>query len=145
MACGLACEHADDLAAIVSLSGATFVDPTDCAPSEPVSIVEIHGTADDIVFYEGGNLSDWYPNHTDAPYPGAEQTAQTWAAYDGCDEDPTQLDTKVDVDAGITSANGIAETTMAEWTGCSSGATVQLWTIPDGPHGPTVSSTFADT
>jgi poly(3-hydroxybutyrate) depolymerase len=45
----------------------------------------------------------------------------------------------------ITSAGGVAETTVAEWTGCAAGTTVQLWTIPDGGHGPTVSSSFADT
>ena len=145
MAYRLACEHADVIASIVSLSGATYADPADCSPSEPVSVVEIHGSADDIVLYEGGNLSDWYPDDSDAPYPGAETTAETWAAYDGCDDAPTQLDEKVDVDMDITTASGQAETTVAEWPGCESGATVQLWTIPDGGHGPTVSSSFADT
>ena len=145
MAYRLACEQADVVAAIVSLAGATYADPADCAPSEPVSVVEIHGSADDIVLYEGGNLSDWYPDHSSAPYPGAETTAETWAAYDACDETPTPQDAKIDVDMAITSAEGLAETTVAEWTGCAAGTTVQLWTIPDGGHGPTVSSSFADT
>jgi hypothetical protein len=34
----------------------------------------------------------------------------------------------------ITSADGVAETTVAEWTGCAAGT-----------YGPTVSSSFADT
>ena len=67
------------------------------------------------------------------------------AAYDGCEEASTPLDEKVDVDAGITSATGLAETSVAEWKGCTSGAAVQLWTIPDGGHMPTVWSSFADT
>ena len=145
MAYRFACEKADVVAAIVSVAGATFAEPADCAPSEPVSVVQIHGLADDIVLYEGGDLSDWYPDGSSPPYPGAETTAETWAAYDGCDEDSRPLDEKVDVDMGLTSATGLAETSVTEWTGCSSGATVQLWTIPDGGHMPTVSSSFADT
>ena len=145
MAYRLACDEAGVVAAIVSVAGATYADPADCAPSAPVSVVQVHGTADDIVLYEGGDLQDWDPSGPARPYPGAETTAETWAAYDGCDEASTLLDEKVDVDAGITSASGLAETSVAEWKGCTSGAAVQLWTIPDGGHMPTVWSSFADT
>ena len=43
----LACTHADRIAAIVSLAGATFDTPADCSPTEPVAVLQIHGTADD--------------------------------------------------------------------------------------------------
>ena len=90
----MACEQADLVSAIVSLAGATFADPADCAPSEPVSVVQIHGTADDVILYEGGGP------FTDAtgPYPGAETTAEIWATYDGCGETSSPLSAKVDVD-----------------------------------------------
>ena len=78
----MACDQADLVAAMVSLAGATFADPADCAPSEPVSVVQIHGTADDVILYEGGEpLTD-----ATGPYPGAETTAESWAMYDGCGE-----------------------------------------------------------
>ena len=57
MAYRMACDDADLVAAIVSLAGATFANPADCAPSAPVSVVEIHGTADETIHYAGGALS----------------------------------------------------------------------------------------
>ena len=54
MAYRMACQSADLIAGIASLAGATFLDPSHCAPSEPVNILHIHGTADDIVPYAGG-------------------------------------------------------------------------------------------
>ncbi|HEU5205469.1 MAG TPA: alpha/beta fold hydrolase [Candidatus Limnocylindrales bacterium] len=139
MAYRLACDEADVIAAIVSLAGATYADPALCAPSTPVSVVQIHGTADDTIKYEGGTIPG------SPPYPGAEATAQTWAAYDGCEEASMPLDAKVDVDAEQASGSDPAETTVAEWRGCTSGVTVQLWTIPDGDHAPSIATTFADT
>jgi polyhydroxybutyrate depolymerase len=139
MAYRLACDEAEVIATIVSLAGATYADQADCSPSAPVSVVQIHGTADDTIKYEGGTIPGA------PPYPGAEATAQTWAAYDGCNEASTPLNAKVDVDADLASGTDPAETTVAEWPGCASGATVQLWTIPDGGHAPTIASSFADT
>ena len=145
MAYRLACEAADTVAAIASLAGATYADPADCAPSELVSVAEIHGTADEIVLYGGGDLSDWDPSGSPRPYPGAVTTAETWAAYDGCDDASTPAEANVDVDVGLAGATGPAETTVSEWKGCGSGAAVQLWTVPGGGHDPSVSASFADT
>ena len=50
----LACDHADRIAAIVSISGATYADPDRCAPSEPVAVLEVHGTDDRTIPYDGG-------------------------------------------------------------------------------------------
>ena len=132
-----ACEQAGLVAAIVSLAGASFADPAECAPSEPVSVAQIHGTADDVIRYEGGAL-------TNGPYPGAEETAEAWATYDGCGETPSPLSAKVDVDEVLADGADPAETSVVEWSGCKSGATVQLWTIPKGGHVPAISPSFAD-
>lgn len=51
MAYRLACELSDRVAAIVSVSGTLRIE--DCHPARPVSIWEMHGTADSIVPYEG--------------------------------------------------------------------------------------------
>jgi polyhydroxybutyrate depolymerase len=136
MAYRMACERADRVAAIVSLAGATFVDPADCAPSEPVSIVQVHGTFDDTILFEGGS--------TTVPYPGAQATAETWATNDGCDEASSTLTERIDVDADRAAGDDPAETSVTEWSGCEQGATVQLWTIPDGTHDPSISPAFAD-
>jgi polyhydroxybutyrate depolymerase len=132
----MACERADRVAAIVSLAGATYADPSDCAPSEPVSVVQIHGRFDDTILYEGGTI--------EVPYPGAETTAETWATYDGCDGTSSTLTDKVDVDADRADGDDPAESSVREWSGCESGAAVQLWTNPYGSHAPTLSQAFPD-
>ena len=136
----MACERADLVAAIVSLAGVTFADPADCKPSEPVSVAQVHGTADDTILFNGGGpLTD-----VTGPFPGAETTATTWATYDGCGAKPSALSTKIDVDALLTDGADPAETSVQEWSGCEAGAAVQLWTIPDGSHGPALTPAFAD-
>ena len=44
----MACDHADEVAAVVSIAGATFDDTADCAPVRPVSTLQIHGTSDTV-------------------------------------------------------------------------------------------------
>ncbi len=136
----MACERANLVASIVSLAGASFAEAADCAPSEPVSVVQIHGTFDDVVLYEGGEP---FTDAT-APYPGAETTAELWATYDECGMTSSTLSAKIDVDANRKEGANPDETSVEEWSGCESGATVQLWTIPRGRHEPALSPTFAD-
>ena len=77
MAYRMACDHADTIAAVVSLEAATYADPRKCSPSVPVATLEIHGTADDTINYDGGKIL----GHR---YPGAVATTKMWAKYDGC-------------------------------------------------------------
>src|SRR5205823_14788929 len=49
----MACDHADLIAAIISLSGETFLHPDRCTPSQPVNVLEIHATADTTAPYIG--------------------------------------------------------------------------------------------
>jgi polyhydroxybutyrate depolymerase len=139
----MACEHADVLAAIVSVAGATFVDPDDCRPSEPVAVLQIHGSADETIAYDGGVLG--YSNDgSPLKYPGARATAKAWAGYDGCDPKLVETDETVDVDALIDGPSDLAEATIARASGCEPGGAVELWTIPDGGHVPSVSGALAD-
>ena len=85
MSYALSCAHADTIAAMASLAGATFVKPADCAPTSPVAVLEIHGTADDTILFKGGTI-DLGPGTSMAPYPGAETSVATWAKYDGCSQ-----------------------------------------------------------
>jgi polyhydroxybutyrate depolymerase len=63
----MACDHADQIAAIASLAGAMFSDVSKCAPSQPVSVLQIHGTADDTVLFDGDQIAG-------QGYPGAKTT-----------------------------------------------------------------------
>ncbi len=136
----MACERSNLVAAIVSLAGATYADPADCKPREPVSVAQVHGTVDEAIHFNGGvALTD-----VSGPYPGAEATAATWANYDGCGAEPSALNTRIDVVADIADGADPAETSVQEWSGCEAGSTVQLWTIPNGNHVPALTPAFAD-
>jgi polyhydroxybutyrate depolymerase len=136
----MACDRADLVAGIVSLAGETFADPADCAPSEPVSVAQVQGTADEVIHFDGGGpLTD-----VSRPYPGAEATAAAWAKNDGCGAKASALNGKIDVDRDLVDGSDPAETTVQAWSDCQAGSTVQLWTIPGGHHSPALTPAFAD-
>jgi polyhydroxybutyrate depolymerase len=81
MAHRLACERADLLAAIAPVAGAVGVPR--CEPSRPVSVLMIHGRADQHVPYEGGAGAKSLQPRTDRSV--AENEA-IWRKADGCAE-----------------------------------------------------------
>ncbi len=133
MAFRMACDHADEIAAIVSIEGATWANPSRCQPTEPVTVLEVHGTADDTIRYDGGTIGN-------TRYPGAKETVATWARYDGCD-------TKATLPAPP--ARAIEDqlppaTVLSYSTGCDGHAIAELWTQAHGVHIPPFSASFAD-
>jgi polyhydroxybutyrate depolymerase len=140
MSYAMACKHADTIAAIVSLAGETFANPKSCAPTKPVAVLEIHGTADDTVLFTGGTL-DVGTVRSMAPYPGAEASVATWAQYDGC-ASKSVTDEHVDVDANLGTGTEPAEATVMRWSGCKPGGAAELWTVPGGGHNPDLSDAF---
>ena len=140
----MACDHADLVAGIVSLAGATFARRTDCRPREPVAVLQIHGTGDDTIAYSGGSIGGVGAVVEPVAYPGALDTVASWATYDGCTAAPSDLPGAVDVDAKIDGVDGPAEATIKAATDCQAGGHVELWTIPNGAHSPELAAAFAD-
>lgn len=132
MAHRLACDLSDRIAGIFSVSGATFADASRCKPTSPVSIVELHGDADDTVAYEGGTSRE-----TGAAYPGARETVAHWKTYDGCVGDLKERKT-LDLESSVTGA----ETHVETYDTCVGGS-VELWTAKGGPHAPRFTAAFA--
>ncbi len=119
----LACDHADLIAGIAPCAGVTFLDPSGHRPSEPVNVLHMHGTVDDVVPYGGGSLGG-------ALFPGAVQTVQMWADFNGCQgpvwDDHCSMDLVVDV-PGL-------DTTVMRYTNAPPGGAVELWTIHGVGH-----------
>jgi len=133
MAYRMACDHADTIAAVVSLEAATYADPRKCSPSAPVATLEIHGTADDTIAYRGGKIL----GHR---YPGAVATTKAWARYDGCRLVPDRPEPAPhDIEANVAPASVTAYS-----TGCKANGHAELWTEPGGAHIPKLSPTFGD-
>jgi len=131
MAYRMACDHADVVAAVASLAGATYLDPADCTPSAPVRTLQICGTAD--ATYEGADAGM-------GPFPGAVATTEQWAAYNQCSMVPDLTRPPLDLDSGLPGF----ETTVARYAdGCAPGGSSELWTIVDGVHAPCLSRVFA--
>jgi polyhydroxybutyrate depolymerase len=123
----MACDHADVVAAIASLAGATYNTPSACNPSEPVHVLQIHGTADTTILYAGGAIG-LLP-----PYPGAVADVQIWNGYNGCTNTPDTSAPNLDL---VSSLAG-AETTVTRYTdGCQAGGSGELWTVQAGTHIP---------
>jgi len=126
----MACEHAGAIAAIATLAGSTYADPAACTPSEPVSALVMHGTLDPVILYGGGNL---FGND----YPGAFETARTWADLDGCGKDPLDALPRLDL-----VGTPLDETTVTRWVGCDGGVEVEHWRIEGATHVPLFKPSF---
>ena len=128
----LACEHADTFAAIVSLAGATFLNQADCTPSEPVNVLQVHGSDDSTILYGGGNLLGNF-------YPSATGSAERWATYAGCNLTPDTSAPNLNLESTISGA----ETSVTRWTNaCNPGGAAELWTIQGGGHVPNFNGNF---
>jgi polyhydroxybutyrate depolymerase len=128
MAHRLACESSR-IAAIVSLAGAVWREPARCRPPAPVAVLQVHGDADSIIHYDGGQFL------TGAPYPSARETIAIWAAKNGCA--PGRVDGAIALDLDDDLAG--AETRVER----SCGGAVELWTIHGGSHVPRLSAAFS--
>lgn len=127
----LACDHAETIAAIASLAGATFLEEDDCTPAVPVHVLQIHGDQDNTVLYDGGCFTKCYP--------GAIDSVETWVAYDGC-ETTTEEGDPLDLDRDLP---GDETTVLRYRSGCQPGGSGELWTIVDGSHVPDLSDGFS--
>jgi len=116
MAHRLACERSERIAAIVSLAGAVY--PALCHPSQPVSILDVRGTADPLVKYEGGTLLRL------GPYVSAVTTVDFWARADGC-----QPAHRSQPSRGLlcSSSSDHPETAVESYSGCPAGISVEQW------------------
>ena len=133
MAYRLACDLAGRVASIISLAGATFDDDaTHCQPSQPVHVLQIHGTFDPVIAYDGGTIGA----HV---YPSAAGTVERWLAHGGCQPDADTSAPPLDLDSFVPGD----ETTVTKYeAGCEPGGSAELWTIVGGTHLPWLTEGF---
>ena len=130
MAHRMAHDHPAGIAAIASLAGAdqSIERPT---PSNPVHVLQIHGDADTVIAYDGGEING-------VEYPSAKQSVERWAERNGCAT--TGIDSaRLDLDRSVT---GMESTVTRYTTGCKPGGSTELWTIGGGAHIPELSQHF---
>ena len=108
----LACEAADVIAAAAPVAAVLGIDESACNPSRPIPILQLNGTADPLVSYEGGGLAD---------SPSAQDSIDGWIARDGCSGEPQ-----------ITYENGAATCETA--SDCDGEVSVTLCSIEGAGH-----------
>ena len=124
MAQRLACDLSQRLAGVVSLAGA--VDTSACAPAAHVSLLEVHGTSDQLVHYDGGTLPTFM-----APYPSVDQTLAFWRSANGCSApaSPQPFDLVCDSSAPGPETQHISSS-------CADGTSTELWRMDGVGHIP---------
>ena len=127
----MACDHADLIASIGSLAGATFANPSSCTPSEPVHVLQIHGTNDDVIRFDG--QCSWF-----SCYPGALESVEIWAEYNDC-QDESQTVEALDLVGNITGKE-TSRTLLSG--GCEQNGACELWAVNGGDHGPSFNGNF---
>ncbi len=128
----MACEAPEIFASIVSLSGAMWNEQSNCQPTEPVHVLQIHGTLDPIISWLGG----WLPPEL-YPYPSVNTTVEFWATHNGCSTNAT--------DAGNFNFDNFVwfnETTRWVYDQCDepSAGSSELWEVFGGSHFPVIST-----
>jgi polyhydroxybutyrate depolymerase len=116
MANRLACARADVVAAIAPVAG-TLGAAFPCAPSQPVSVLEIHGTADNVVPFNGGPMVG---RGGASDILAAPAMAQRWRDLNGC---PAPVE-----DAPAPSVHRFTA------AGCADGTEVSFIQIDGGAH-----------
>lgn len=111
----LGCDLAGRIRAVGSVAGAQMTDP--CSPARPVAMIEIHGTGDLNVPYDGGMGC----GPSAVAYPSVEETIAGWLERDGC--------------------SGVSSVLLEQGDGtclregkCAGATDVALCTIPNGGH-----------
>jgi polyhydroxybutyrate depolymerase len=125
-------DHSDVIAGIASLAGAEATQPLP-APANPVHILQIHGTLDGTIAYEGGDIQG-------TRYPSAAETVARWVDYNGCSDEARET-AMLDLDQSI---DGLETTVTRYSTQCQPGGSAELWTIADGAHIPAISDSFSE-
>jgi polyhydroxybutyrate depolymerase len=132
MSSTLACTMADRFAAIAPVAG--VADPDPCEPGRPVPVLAFHGTADEILLFNGGvgdKLGDVLggqdqPGTTTTTTPvdlngsGYPETVAIWAERNGCDPEATDKD--------------VSDEVVKRVYECPEGGDVEFFIVKGGGH-----------
>ena len=117
----LVCELADRLAAASAVAG--VIHPDDCEPSRAVPFIAFHGTADDIVPFDGATTVSVFDHPITAAFEGLTMPVEfAEFAHDmGCADQPTSTAIPPDV-------------IRSDYTGCADDVGLAFYEVTGGGH-----------
>lgn len=124
----MSCDRADVITAIVGLAGLGPIEP--CTPTAPVHSLHMHGTADAVVPYGGGDFGG-------VTVPGAVDSVAQMATRNGCSGAPATGEPK-DLDSQLPGNETVVNVTG----GCPADGASDLWTLEGAGHVPSLSPSF---
>lgn len=130
----VACNNSNKIAAIVNLEGSSFADMGLCGAKQAVSVLQINGTADELIHIAGGDVFD----DPKQPYSSVKDETGKWAEINGCSAGALVVNKKK---FNYESVLAGSETTKAAYK-CPKGVDVEMWTIAGGAHLPKINSAF---
>ena len=122
MAQRLACDTAGRIAAIAPVAG-TLGTAVRCAPTRPVSVLEIHGTADPLVPFTGGVMVGRGGSSTIVSF---DEMITRWRTANGCSGTPTTVRLPDNGDG--------THVTRTTWTSCRDHTAVSSVVVTNGGH-----------
>ena len=114
----LACQLSDKIAAIASVTGSMTPETYDpCNPQHPIPVMQIHGTIDGVVPYNG---AAWTKS--------VQQTLQFWIDYNNCNPSPSQV--------SLPNTNILDGSTVEHFVygGGDNGSTTEHFKVTGGGH-----------
>lgn len=121
----LACEAADVFAAIAPVAGENQFSLAGCSPTQPVAVLDIHGTLDKCWPYPGGMGGCIQSGR----YVSVEFTLAGWAARNGCNA--------VASVATLPARPGVSDGTSVVrhlWSGCTAGGALEHLEVVGNGH-----------
>ena len=137
----VACKGLPGLRAVASLAGTSYVEDSSCEGARPVSVLQIHGTDDRVIMYEGAE-SEAKSDGERAFSASAEDMVARWSRIAGCDwpEGLTPY-AAFDLDEWVPGSETQA---LRLEPGCGDGISVELWSMVGSGHTPAIGDTFVD-
>jgi polyhydroxybutyrate depolymerase len=118
----LGCDRADVFAAVAPVSG-TLGAAVACNPSRPVAVLEVHGTADPLVPFDGGTMRG---RGGSSDIVSAPAMIERWRSVDGCQGAPA-------AETLPGTGDGTVVHRFAS-TSCAAGTAVVFYQVDDGGH-----------
>lgn len=143
MAHHMACKGLLGLRAVASLAGTSYVEDSSCDDAPPVSVLQIHGTADNVIRFDGNSTDpDEKSGGERAFYASATDMVTRWSQRAGCDwpENPEPYATH-DLDRYV---QGAETQKFRVESGCADGISIELWVGEGSRHSLGYGETFLD-
>lgn len=144
----LACNHSELFAGLIAYAGTSHKDAKKCKPTNPINILQIHGTKDLVIRYNNPVIQPPGPvNPRQLWFPPPREIVKRWAKLNQC---KTTVTSKLDLISqeiqpnpnmigediltiGTVAGPGEVDTVFEAYQSCKYGK-VGFWTVENGSH-----------